>query len=44
MLNLIPCFEGRGGARGSEWNWDQLPDDVDPEAVPLPHVDHSNIA
>ena len=51
MSNLIPCYEGRSGARGSKWEfsygpwtWGQLLDDVDPYAGPLPPIDHSNVA
>ena len=45
--NVIPRCGGRGGGRGSEWEFlhgpwthGQLPGDVDPDAGPLPPIDH----
>ena len=51
MWNLFPRYGGIGGGRVSEWGFayglwtfGQLPDDVDPDAGPLPPIDYTNIA
>ena len=51
MSELIPRYGGRGGGRGSEnefaygpWTYGQLPSDIDPDSLPLPPIDYTNIA